>query len=317
MDIERDSYDPSVLGLDIDVDEVRVYWDTDTGGPKLPSVTTILKTRDDDKSNLYDWQDRNDGVGDNAHHEHLYWYKRHRGTLCHWYALKTLDPDLGWSPDEAESMYKVANVSSLSDADKHPEVHDATPREVLYSVLKAQHAVESWGEFYDRHPPDRSAGYFETELKKQYERDRDFFVTAFGHICDTLGITSENVIAVEQFLFRETDGYAGQVDLAYEDPSGDVVVADLKTSSGCYEKHKLQGAAYGTAIERDDSIDVDTVDRLEVIRIHPDSGQYAVHTHDPQHDIHVDTYWRQSDDILWKQFSELADAFPSVPDEDS
>jgi hypothetical protein len=304
MDIERDTY----KNAHDDLDEVRIY---DRGDISLPSVTTILKTREDDKSNLYAWQDRNNGEGDNAYHKHLFWYKRHRGTLCHWYALKTLDPSLEWSPDEAQSMYMISNVASLNDPEKHPEVHDARPRDVLYSVLKSQNAVESWGEFYDRHPPDNSESYFEAELKAQYERDRDYFVAAFERICDKLSITSESTITVEKYLFEEQQGYAGQVDLVYEDDEGNTVVADLKTSSGCYSKHKLQGAAYGKAIERDDDIDAETVDRLEVIRIHPDSGEYAVHTHrdSATHPIHTSDYWRRDFDDLWAEFAELAGNF--------
>lgn len=305
MDIERDTYEDAHP----DLDEVRLYWDKNTGSPKLPSVTTILKTREEDKSNLHSWQDRNDGEGDNAHHEHLFWYKRHRGTLAHFHALQTLDPDLEWSADEAGSLYELGHVDELEDADEHPEVHDATPREVLYSVLKSQDAVESWGEFYDRYEPYHSRDYYSEALLDQKDRDVDYFIDAFERVCDKLGITQERVIAVEQYLFEEEYGYAGQVDLVYEDPDGDVVVADLKTSSGCYSKHKLQGAAYAKAIERDDDIDVDEVDRLEVIRIHPDSGQFAVHTDDPNHAMHVSTYWRKSYDQLWDEFSDLAEQF--------
>lgn len=305
MDIGRDAFP----GLGPDGIEVRLYWDKQDETATLPSVTSILKTRDEDKSNLYSWQDRNDGKGDNANHKHLFWYKRHRGTLCHWYALKTLDPELEWSADEAQSMWALGNVSKQNDPEKYPETWDATPREVLYSVLKSQDAVESWGEFYERHPHDASESYFEDELVAQYERDRDYFVSAFERICEKLNITSENVIAVEQFLFEEEYEYAGQVDLVYEDGDGNVVVADLKTSSGCYSKHKLQGSAYAKAIERDDSIDVGTVDRLEVLRIHPDSGQYVVHTDNPSHAMHVSTYWKRSYDDLWDEFSTLAEEF--------
>lgn len=305
MDIGRDTYE----GLHPNLDEVRLYWDKETDGPKLPSVTTVLKTREEDKSNLYAWQDRNDGEGDNAHHQHLFWYKRNRGTLAHFRALKTLDPSLEWSADEAESLYELGNVDELNDPDEDPEVHDASPREVLYSVVKSQSAVESWGEFYDEYEPYKSNDYYSDALLAQKDRDIDFFIEAFERICGKLGITQESVIAVEQYLFEEEYGYAGQVDLVYEDPQGNVVVSDLKTSSGCYSKHKLQGAAYAKAIEREDSIDVDEVDRLEVIRIHPDSGEYAVHTSDPSEAVHTSTYWRKSYDELWDEFSTLAENF--------
>lgn len=306
MDIGRDSFP----GLGPDDIEVRLYWDNDDDSiPRLPSVTTILKTRNEDKSNLYAWQDRNDGNGDNADHEHLFWYKRHRGTLSHWYALKTLDPGLEWSGDEQQSVWALGNVSKQTDPEKYPETYDARPRDVLYSILKAEHAVESWGEFYDAHPPDNDEAYFEDELKALYERERDHFVEVFDRITRKLGITPESTIAVEQFVFDTEYEYAGQVDLVYEDPDGNIVVADLKTSSGCYSKHKIQGAAYAKAIERDENIPVDEVDRLEVIRIHPDSGAYAVHTDNPSHPMHTSKYWRQSYDQLWETFASLAENF--------
>lgn len=312
MDIGRDTFPVDDDRYD-DIDEVRLYWDKDEDDPpKLPSVTTILKTRDDDKSNLYDWQDRNDGEGDNANHKHLFWYKRHRGTLCHWYALKTLNPDLEWSPDEAQSMWALGNVSQQNDPERYPETWDATPREVLYSVLKAQHAVESWGEFYDLHPHDARPSYFEDELVEQYKRDRDFFVEAFERICSKLDINTDSVVAVEQYLFEDEHEFAGQVDLVYE-RNGETRVADLKTSSGCYTKHKLQGAAYGKAVERSDDFEVTAVDALDVVRIHPDSGQYAVHTSAPDHGMHVSTYWRRDYDDLWDEFADLAMNFDVEP----
>jgi len=307
MEIERNTFER-------DGEEYRLYWQLGEPTNTFPSVTTVLKSRDTDMSNLEQWQDDNDGIGDNADHEHIFWYKRNRGTLLHWYALKTLDPDLEWSSDEAQSMWALGNISSQNDPEDWPETHDARPRDVLYSVLKSQDAVESWGEFYDRHDPEAPPSYYEDELVAQYERDRDFFVEAFERICSKLDITRENVIAIEEFLFEDDYGYAGQVDLVYENDTG-TVVADLKTSSGCYSKHKLQGAAYGKAIENDDDLDVDEVDRLEVIRIHPDSGQYAVHTDDPSHGIHESTYWRRSYDDLWDEFETLASEFPTIEED--
>jgi len=156
--IDRDTYS-NPFGGD---DDIRVYT---KGTTHMPSVTTVLATRDDDKSNLYAWQDRNDGTGDNAFHEHLFWYSRHIGTLGHWHALSTLDSDLEWTEDEAESAWVLNNVDTITDdsnydayserlgrsftvdGEDHPEIQTATPRDVLYSVLKQQHSVESWGEF--------------------------------------------------------------------------------------------------------------------------------------------------------------------------
>lgn len=294
-DISRDTYDDAHE----DLDEVRLY-QYDITGDTLPSVTTVLKTRDEDKSNLYDWQDRNDGEGDNAFHKHLFWYKRHRGTLCHYAALSSLDPSLEWSDDEDQSDGELT-------VQKEDEVENDSPREVLYSVLKDQHAVESWGEFYDEHSPYKNASYYEQALREQKERDVEYFVNTFDHVCNRLDIEDEHVIAVEEFLFNHEDGYAGQVDLVYECPkTGETVVADLKTSSGCYSKHKIQGAAYGNSVETILGLDVD---RIEVWRIHPDSGQWAVHCHDEPTEIHTSKYWREDYESLVRTFLDLSAAF--------
>lgn len=294
-DISRDTYDD----VHEDLDEARLYR-YDPTGDMLPSVTTVLQTRDEDKSNLYDWQDRNDGEGDNAFHKHLFWYKRHRGTLAHFAALNRAEPHLEWSDDEQQSEQEL-HVQNES------EVKNDSAREVLYSVLKSQHAVESWGEFYDKYSPYKNNGYYARKLKEQKERDVEFFVETFENICGELDITSDDIIAVEEFLFNIEDGYAGQVDLVYEDPAnGDVVVADLKTSSGCYDKHKIQGAAYANSVEKLLGLDVD---RLEVWRIHPDSGEWAVHCHDEVSPIHTDDWWDKDYDELLDTFLDLAAEF--------
>lgn len=293
--ITRDTYE----GLHEDVDEIRLYTYEPTG-ETLPSVTTVLKTRDEDKSNLHNWQDRNDGEGDNPYHEHLFWYSRHRGTLCHWHALKKLDPDLEWSEDEQQSEDEII-------AQEAEEVVNDSAREVLYSVEKYNHAVESWGEFYNKHSPYKQHDYYASELERRLERDIDFFVSTFDEICEKIGITEDNIIAVEEFLFNLEDGYAGQVDMVYRCPkTDDVVVADLKTSSGCYTKHKTQGAAYGNSVEELLGL---KPDRLEVWRIHPDSGQWAVHCHDETLPIHTSKWWNKDYDDLLDDFLELANNF--------
>lgn len=333
MDIERDTYEVDHEELD----EVRLYWDAETDGPKLSSVTTILKTRNEDKGNLYDWQDRNNGEGDAAHHEHLFWYSRHIGTLGHWHALRQLDEDLDWSPDEAKSRWALANVQTIDDdsdytfyderldetvtldGSNHEEIWDVGPREVLYSILRGDKnkgggTVATWGEFYDKYPPYRTHEFYADALVGRAESDVTFFVDAQQRLWRKLGVDSESVIAVEKFLFIEQYGYAGQVDLVYED--GDtVVVADLKSSSGCYDKHQIQGAAYGKAIEVTDDIEVESVDRLEVHRAHPRTGQMAVHTHKDapnKQPVHTTKYWNESYDDLWERFHGLVEDFEYV-----
>lgn len=307
MDITRDEYE----GVGPDGIDVRVY---SRGDVDLPSVTTVLKTRNDDKSNLYDWQDRNDGTGDVANHEHLFWYSRHIGTLGHWHALHELDPELAWTADEEQSKKEL--YRQFAD-----EVCNDSPREVLYSVLrgdanKAGGTVSTWGEFYDKHSPYINGDYYRDELLAQAKRDIEFFVDAQLRLWSKLGVDSESVIEVEKFLFNEEHGYAGQVDLVYEDPDGYTVVADLKSSSGCYGKHQIQGSAYGKAIELEKNTDVD---RLEVHRCHPRSGEMAVHTHRDapgKQPIHTTKYWNDGYDDLWSQFRDLAANFEYTHDED-
>lgn len=327
VDIKRDTY-PNPF--DDSEDDIRVYT---SGNTHMPSVTTVLATRNDDKSNLYAWQDRNDGEGDNAFHKHLFWYSRHIGTLGHWHALKTLDDDLEWTTDEAESAWVLNNIDTITDdsdyeayserlgesfvvdGSNHPEIQDATPRDVLYSVMKQQHSVETWGEFFDQYSPYESHDYFSKKLLKQAASDISFFRAGQQRLWKKLGVDEDSIIAVEKFLFNTEYKYAGQVDLVYEDPNGHVVVADLKSSSGCYDKHQIQGAAYGKAIELADDVDVDTVDRLEVHRAHPRSGQLAAHTHDSAEGIqaiHTTKYWGDDFETLWNNFKQLTNNFDDV-----
>lgn len=308
--------------------DVRLY---DYDGHKLASVTTILKTLQDDKGGLYKWQDRNDGTSDNSFHEYLFWYSRNLGTLSHWYALHELDEDLEWTDDEASSLAALKHIDVIEsndtyefadehlgtvevDGSNHTEIHDASPRDVLYSVLKGDTkkyggTVNSWGEFYDVYPPHRPHSFYTDGLIDRVEADVSFFRQAQLDLWSDLGVTSDTVIAVEQFLFDTEVGYAGQVDLVYEDPNGYTVVADLKSSSGCYPKHQIQGAAYGKAIERKMGIDVD---RLEVHRTHPRTGCAVAHTADGAdgiQDVHETKYWNKCYEELYDQFEALVEDF--------
>lgn len=283
--------------------DLRLY---KRGERQLPSVTTVLKTRNDDKSNLYDWQDRNDGEGNAANHEHLFWYSQHVGTLGHWFALRQLDESLEWSDDESQSDREIRQQTEL------PDSH--SPREVLYSALRGDKnkyggTVSTWGEFYDKHPPYKNGSYYQNALYERAMADIRFFRDAQARLWSKLGLTKESTIAVEKFLYNEDDGYAGQVDLVYLDEYDNVVVADLKSSSGCYDKHQMQGAAYAHAVEQEMDLEVD---RLEVHRAHPRTGQMVVHTHSDapgKQEIHSTKYWNDSYETLWQQFESLLTNF--------
>lgn len=302
MDIEREV----IEGIGPNGQDVREYTHD---GDKFASVTTILETLEEDKSHLEAWKDRNDGQGNNALHHHLFWYSRHIGTLGHWAALNEV-AHVPWTDDEQQSIRELESMGAH-------EVSGYPAREVLYSVLrgdknKAGGTVRTWGEFYDKYPPYKSNAFYAQQLYQRALTDIQFFKDAQLSMWNELGITEDSVIEAEKYLFEPTYQYAGQVDLVYEDPEGHIVVADLKSSSGCYDKHQIQGAAYAKAVEMDDNIPFDTVDRLEVHRAHPRSGEMAVHTHSDavgQQPIHTTKWWDTSYDECWNEFEELASEF--------
>lgn len=310
-EVTRDVYP----GVGPNGEEVRLY---SLGDIDLPSVTSILKTRDEDMSNLYDWQDRHDGEGDNAHHEHWFWYSRHRGTLAHFHALQSLDPSLGWSADEAQSIWALANVDEMNDPEEYPEVADASPREVLYSVVKYLGEIEDWGEFYGRYPPYRNHDFYSDGIVDRKDRDVAWFTEQFDRICHKIGLGPDSAIEVERFLFDQEYGYAGQCDLLLEYPDGQIAMADLKTKKGAYMKEKLQGAAYAHAVERDPNIPVDEVDRTEVWCLHPDTGKYAIYSEDASPSpIHTSQYWNTGWHDLWDEFEALLDDYDyQLPDDE-
>jgi hypothetical protein len=274
---------------------------------KEPSVTTILNIRDTDETGLNNWKADNDGNGLNPDWSHLFWYKMHRGTLCHWHALSTLDESLTYSDDERGSRHELYFQNE-------DEVADSSPREVLYSVLKDRGTVEDYGDFYTQYPPYKNSEYYRKALWTVVDNDIAFFVDSFDEIVRTTG-GEERV--VERYLLDHEYGFGGQVDLVYTYPDGTTAVCDLKTSSSNRDKNKLQSAAYANAVENDDSIPIDTIDRTEVWRIHPDSGTYTIHSHEKATPLHSTNYWYESMDESWKEFHGLCEQFHDEIDVDA
>jgi hypothetical protein len=100
----------------------------------------------------------------------------------------------------------------------------------------------------------------------------------------------DNVIDVETFVTNTDLGYAGQFDLLYQDESTDeTVLADIKTSKSCYEKHLLQLTAYKNAVPL-------SIDRMEIIRLNPDQKDWEVFD---------STEWEQPEDELYTEFCRL------------
>lgn len=130
----------------------------------------------------------------------------------------------------------------------------------------------------------------------RYQNDLTFAEEAWEEIKSVRGINKESVLDVECFVTNPGVGYAGQFDLLYVDKDSNVVLSDLKTGKGVYEKYKLQLTAYENALNLD-------IDKLEVIRIYPDGKEWET-----SHDCD----WRESRDDLWSTFRELRDGMDDV-----
>ncbi len=227
---------------------------------RLPSVTSVLKYADTDTSGLESWKQQKDGEGNSPHHEHLFWYKRHRGTLCHYAALAPFQDGNVWSDDELESAQELITLSDR-------EVSGENPGLVLYSLWKDWGFVDTKVEFFN-HVHTRMLSLERDQqycLARQCRYDMRQFLPKWQEATDALGISQESIIDAERFLFDPEMGVAGQCDLIYDAPDGARVLADLKTSAGLYEKHTLQSALYAAMVPYD-------IDRLEVLRVHPRRG---------------------------------------------
>lgn len=321
-------------------DGLRRY---NVGGVYVLSVTTIIgEFLEEDGTGLKIWKRRNDGSGNKADHEHLLWYKTYRGTLCHYSALSIFEEEHSgpgmWGDGEREALNELMNGPEDGTFDDASHSN----KDVLYSVLKDHGWVHSRDEFAHRfetrycsrcdakkNTSDKNCptcGAFMRHETTQsimdvQKADADWFVSEFEVLCDTLGVTEESVIAVEHFLINLEHGYGGQCDIVYEDPEGNIVIADLKTSSGLRLKHRLQAVAYKHAVEDADDVPVDNIDRMEVWLIHPDSHTSTVHAdHVPEHaedyDWYTDDEWLvdpwgkfeyESVEEQWQHFKKLVD----------
>ena len=299
------------------MDDEGRRWYVLPNGDKRMSVTTILGHLNEDKTGLQYWQQKHNGRGDAADHRHLLWYMTRRGTMCHYKALEQFEEMF----DSGDVMYSEGEAEAMAEI-----MEENWNKYIAYSILKYQSekriktntyndyeggdeydGVDNWEQYYRYEA--------ETTLLDLLKADVDWFVETFEEIMDVLGITEDSVIAVEKYLFEDEIGFGGQCDLLYEDPDGNVVLADLKTSGGLRQKHVIQGVAYSKAVERADDIPVDTVDRVEVIRIHPDSRTWEIHSPEEVTEHHTSQYWFKdkygnweydSTEEQWEKFKELA-----------
>lgn len=277
------------------------------------SVTTILAELEEDTGGLDWWKNQNDGTGDNAHWIHLFWYKTYRGTLCHYQALKTFEDSFEsdsvmWGEGEREAMGELMDADEGTKEFTDPETGEtveSTADEVLYSILKDHGFVHDWYDYDSK--------YSDHSIMDVQRMDQEWFVKTFNEICEKLGVNDDAVIRVEQFMLNAAVGYGGQCDLLYRDPDDNLVVADLKTSSGLRQKHRLQSVAYAKAVEEEFG---EEVNRVEVWRIHPDTQTWEVHSHVEATEYHTTKYWYkdqygdfeyESNEEMWEKFCELAD----------
>lgn len=289
------------------------------GEVPILSVTTVLEWLDEDESGLEYWRESNDGSGDAPYWQHIFWYSGPRGTLCHYQALKKFEDvfesgDDMWGPEEAEAMQKVVDGPS-EDAYDDMEDDDAPTDSdsVTYSILKDEGIVNS-REQYEHLFKDS------TTLVDVLMDDLEFFTEKFEHLCDELGVDEDSVVRVEKYVHEPDALIAGQTDMVYEDPEGNVVVVDLKTSGSLRQKHRLQAVAYMKAVEFSDW-GPDEVDRVEVWRIAPSKREYEVHSNKVPSfaedlDFYTDENWFvdpwgefEYDDMeeMWETFSSLSE----------
>lgn len=115
----------------------------------------------------------------------------------------------------------------------------------------------------------------------QAEQDTEWVVSEFEKIRDKWLITPDSVRAVERYVYHHDHGYAGQFDLAYDQPDGTTTIADIKTSKAYdiadlfdkkFPRYGMQLAAYANAATFD-------VDAYQIIWIAPDTKQSSVITH--------------------------------------
>lgn len=131
---------------------------------------------------------------------------------------------------------------------------------------------------------------------ERYADDAAYAERAWAEVAEDRGIDPSSVMRVEEFVTNTEVGYAGQFDLMYVDEDMNVVLADIKTGKGVYDKYKVQLAAYDNAVEH-------AADRLEVIRVNPDRQEWEVSTSDE---------WPEDRSLLWGKFLEARVALGDI-----
>lgn len=166
---------------------------------------------------------------------------------------------------------------------------------IHYELLNQFFDGDMWG----KEEQDSEQELRHADKWDEYEDDLDFATDVWDEITTRRGITQKSVLDVECFVTNTDIGYAGQFDLLYVDVNGNVTLADIKTSSRIYPKHKKQLTAYANAVNID-------VDLLEVIRIHPDSESFET-SHSNE--------WFETREELFGQFVDLRNSMENVDEQ--
>jgi len=254
------------------------------------SVTTVLDYLDEDKTGLQYWRRNNQGNGDDKHYEHVMWVAGIRGTLAHWRCLEPLAERQLWGEEEQ------ASLEALNNGPQDGEFTDASHgmADIHYS------AVKNKDDSLTRDTFNEGDGF-----SAVIHNDVEWVADEFADLKRELGIYGRSVIAVEQYLLDHKHGFGGQCDLLYESPSGETVLADLKTSSGLRQKHVAQVYAYAMAVEQDPDLPT-TVDRCEVIRLSPDTQETQVHSSERPLHVSGNADWFTTDNWFEDQYGDYS-----------
>jgi hypothetical protein len=296
--IQREQVPTQGEGPD-DIEEIRVYYRLDDEVVPMPSVSVVKALREDaeKKEILEGWRSHYDGKSKWARpwYEDQKTFKGHRGTLVHFAILDALGDasgdtyyhDVGpdddnWGREEYYSEYCLKKWSKKAPSANCEDPDIRAPRENRYDGEHAWDRAVRGLKWATR--------AFKLAVMDGVERSPHFEWHGEGPPSEIGRLEPQHVLAVEEYVYNDVDGYAGQYDLLYEYPAdedGDfipnatesdtevtewrTVLADIKTSSGVRFDHKLQSAAYKRAIETTSPPNHGRqIDECEIIRLYPD-----------------------------------------------
>jgi len=306
MSIDKSTEQTPVADTDVSFDDIkrtsvtftdgsdgRIYYSEEMG-IEGPSVTTATSQRidPDKKAAIQGWRDRYDGSSDycKPYWEDQLHYKGWRGTLAHYACLNQLG-DI----DEGNESY----FTDVGDDNRGMEEY------------WAEYKLKTFGE------------YDGEDAWKKAARDIYWTQKKFEELCDEHSVDEESTVAVEEYVLDPTYEYGGQADLIYTDVDGNIVLADLKTSSGIREDYKIQLAAYAFALrnraermrkqdcqsskglEDSDALPYE-IDRVEVWRIYPDKKEVEIQSNEDWERT-LDSYYEQFLGLVYRTKSKIPD----------